>query len=130
MVCIEWNICPGDMVVQSVSPIPYPSISSHGVIGDRRTAALVAGDGTLDWLCLPDYDGDIVFGALLDYRKGGYCRFGPDRRLLGFQAYREGTTTVVTSWESEDGRLELADLMLWPDDQRPASSRNRHVVLR
>ncbi len=46
--------------------IAYPSIEHHGVVGDRRTAALVAADGTIDWWCLPDYDGIPVFGALLD----------------------------------------------------------------
>ncbi len=48
-----------------IPPVPYPAIERHGIIGDRRTAALVAADGTLDWLCLPGYDGDILFGAIL-----------------------------------------------------------------
>ena len=46
--------------------IPYPALQHHGLIGDRRTAALVSSDGTLDWLCLPDYSGGIPFGALLE----------------------------------------------------------------
>ncbi|HLG71274.1 MAG TPA: trehalase-like domain-containing protein, partial [Chloroflexota bacterium] len=33
----------------------YPPIERHGAIGNRRTAALVAADGTIDWLCMPDY---------------------------------------------------------------------------
>ena len=57
--------------------VPYPPIEQHGVIGDRRTAALIAADGTLDWLCLPDYDGEPYFGALLDAHAGGFWRIGP-----------------------------------------------------
>ncbi len=68
-------------------PIPYQAINRHAVIGDRRTAALLAADGTLDWLCVPDYDGAVVFGALLDAQKGGYWRFGPAALRLGDQRY-------------------------------------------
>lgn len=57
-----------------IQPVPYPAIERHGITGDRRTAALVAADGTIDWLYLPDYDGDIVFGDLLDIVPR--CNFG------------------------------------------------------
>ncbi len=60
-----------------IPPVPYSAIEKHGVIGDRRTAALAAADGSIDWLCMLDYDGDIVFGALLDAEKGGFWRLGP-----------------------------------------------------
>jgi hypothetical protein len=54
----------GGNTVHSHPRIPYAAIKHHGVIGDRRTAALVAADGTNDWFSLPDYDGDPIFGAL------------------------------------------------------------------
>lgn len=60
--------------------VPYPPIERHGVIGDRRTAALVAADGTLDWLCLPAYDSPPLFGVLRDTEQGGFWRFGPTVR--------------------------------------------------
>jgi GH15 family glucan-1,4-alpha-glucosidase len=34
----------------------YPPVAAHGLIGDLQTAALVATDGTADWLCLPRFD--------------------------------------------------------------------------
>ena len=46
--------------------VPYPLIEQHGEIGDRRTAILIAVDGTLGRLCVPAYDGMPYFGALLD----------------------------------------------------------------
>ncbi len=66
--------------------LPYPPIEQHGVIGDRRTAALVAADGTIDWLCLPNYDGASIFGALLDAEHGGFWRIGPVTPTAGANA--------------------------------------------
>lgn len=51
--------------------VPYPPLERLGVIGGGRTAALVAPDGTICWMCLANYDGRIIFGALLDAAKGG-----------------------------------------------------------
>ena len=79
--------------------IPYPAIEQHGIIGDRRTAGLVAADGTLDWLCLPDFDGTIVFGALLDWFQGGYWRLGPARMLEGKQNYLGDSMVLETRWD-------------------------------
>ena len=59
----------------------YLPIESHAVIGDRRTAALVAADGAIKWWCLPNFDGEIVFGALPDAERGGSWQLGPARAI-------------------------------------------------
>jgi GH15 family glucan-1,4-alpha-glucosidase len=112
------------------APLAYPPIERHGTIGDRRTAALVAADGTLDWLCLPNYDSPPVFGALIDAGRGGFWQFGPREPALGRQTYRPDSATLVTTWETGHGTLELADAMPWPETDRPADREPRRVVLR
>ncbi|HWD91932.1 MAG TPA: glycoside hydrolase family 15 protein [Verrucomicrobiae bacterium] len=110
--------------------LAYPAIERHGIIGDRRTAALVSADGTLDWLCLPDYDSDIVFGALLDWSKGGYWRLGPAEVMQGEQSYDGETMVLQTEWKLETGTLVLQDAMLWPEDRRAPEKEASRVVVR
>ncbi len=110
--------------------IPYPALEDHGVIGDRRTAALVAADGTLDWLCLPDYDGPIVFGALLDCLKGGHWRLGPPYRSRGQQTYLTDSMVLETRWDLPSGSLVLHDAMLWPETKRSAEVETVRTIVR
>jgi len=109
---------------------PDPPIGLHGVIGDRRTAALVAADGTLDWLCLPDYDRPSIFGALLDAERGGFWRVGPVAATPGTQRYIPETALLVTSWETDAVHLELTDAMTEPEDERPPERAGCRTVLR
>ncbi len=110
--------------------IPYPPIERLSVIGDRRTAATVAADGTICWWCLPDYDGRPVFGALLDAERGGYFRLGPAAAVLGEQKYVPDTAVLMTRWEQPDGVVELTDAMLWPETDRPPEYRDRRTIVR
>jgi len=110
--------------------IPYPPVEKHGVIGDRRSAALVAADGTLDWLCWPNYDSPPVFGALLDATKGGFCRCGPVLPCTGRQKFLADGPILLTTWETPDGSLELADFMPWPQDERGENQAERRAFIR
>jgi GH15 family glucan-1,4-alpha-glucosidase len=90
---------------------------------------MVAADGTLNWFCAPNFDGDPFFGALLDPDRGGYCRLGPARAEEGKQRYEEATAVLVTSWPGTE-ELQLSDVMAWPDDERPAEFRDQRAILR
>ncbi|MBA3624285.1 MAG: hypothetical protein H0W48_07490 [Methylibium sp.] len=102
----------------------YAPIARHAVIGDRRTAALVTDDGSIDWWCLPNFDGQPVLAGLLDVDQGGRWRLGPEARIAGAQHYIDHSAVVRTRWSQPASGLELTDCMLWPD--RPAGDHLEH----
>ena len=121
------------MNTEDNQPVSFPPIRGHGVIGDRRTGAMVAADGTLNWFCVPNFDSPPLFGTLLDSEEGGFCRFGPARASLGEQGYLAETAAVVTRWRGavqESAAFELTDVMAWPADERPESARDQRIIVR
>jgi GH15 family glucan-1,4-alpha-glucosidase len=110
--------------------VPYPPIAQLGVISDRRTAAVVGTDGTVHWLCLPDYDGAPIFGCLLDAGRGGYWRLAPESVGAGRQSYLADSNVLVTRWAGADGEVELTDAMLFPAGTRRPAEEGRRRVLR
>jgi alpha,alpha-trehalase len=90
----------------------YRPIRDYALIGDAHTAALVASDGSIDWLCWPRFDSPAVFCRLLDRARGGYFRVGPaGLRAASTRAYVEGTNVLATVFSTDCGRFRLTDLM-------------------
>ena len=91
---------------------PLRAIGDHGIIGDLETAALVARDGTIDYLCWPSLDSPTIFAELLDAERGGAFTLQPlldDAQRL--QLYVPDTNVLLTRWMAEEGSAEVSDLM-------------------
>ncbi|HET7092941.1 MAG TPA: trehalase-like domain-containing protein, partial [Thermomicrobiales bacterium] len=50
----------------------YRPIGDYGIVGDAQSAALIASDGSVDWLCLPHFDSPAVLCRILDVDRGGF----------------------------------------------------------
>jgi GH15 family glucan-1,4-alpha-glucosidase len=97
------------------------AIEDHGIIGDLKTAALVALDGAIDFLCWPNFDSPSIFAALLDDEKGGCFELQP--ALDGArhrQLYLPDTNILLTRFLSEHGVAEISDFMELTEGDRPS----------
>jgi GH15 family glucan-1,4-alpha-glucosidase len=87
-------------------------IEDYALIGNTRTAALVGKDGSIDWMCVPRFDSNACFAALLGDRGNGHWQIGPARGVVSVRrAYRAETLIVETEFETADGAVRLIDCM-------------------
>jgi GH15 family glucan-1,4-alpha-glucosidase len=90
----------------------FEPIENYGAIGNMRSIALVGMNGSVDFLCYPDFDSPTVFAALLDDERGGRFQIEPQlksRRVR--QLYLPDTNILVTRFLAEEGVAELTDYM-------------------
>jgi GH15 family glucan-1,4-alpha-glucosidase len=120
-----------------VAGSPFPRIGDYGFLSDCHTAALVAPDGAVEWLCLPRFDSPSVFTAMLD-RGAGSFRLGP-RSLSAPLArhYVPGTKILESTWMTDTGWVVVRDALTvaeWRGDAehehaRPPSSHEAEQTL-
>lgn len=111
----------------------FHPISSYGMIGDSRTAALVSPDGSIDWFCVPRFDSPSVFAAILDPDKGGRFRVRPDTAgHLDVQRTYLGDTNVLVTRFVADGNpvLTLTDFLVFSRVNAFDAEHNGHLLLR
>lgn len=106
----------------------YPKISEYGLIGDCRTAALVSKYGSIEWLCLPHFDSNPFFAAILDRKLGGHFQICPTGEYTSRQYYIEDSNVLVTEFRAPTGKALLKDCFavtneenkrrcLWPEHE-------------
>ena len=87
-------------------------IEDYGLIGDGETCALVARDGSVDFLCWPRFDSDACFCALLGDERHGFWRIVPDGEPgRSRRRYRGDTLVLETEFETGAGAVRVTDFM-------------------
>src|SRR5947207_15037842 len=106
---------PGDMISLHADIRSYQPINSYGVIGDCRSAVLVAPDGSVVWGCLPDFDSPAIFCRLLDAEHGGYFQLETrDSTITVSQCYLAGSYILRITFTSL--RVQAAVTYFMPEE--------------
>jgi GH15 family glucan-1,4-alpha-glucosidase len=103
---------------------PFPPIADYGFLSDCHTCALLASDGSIEWMCLPHFDSPSVFGSLLD-RGAGSWRVGPYGVYVpAGRRYIPGTNIIETTWMTPQGWLRVIEALTigpWHDNKEGSS---------
>jgi len=124
----------------SLTSSPFPPIADYAFLSNCHTGALVAPDGSVDWLCVPAFDSPSVFGNLLD-RGAGSFRFGPyGINVPTARNYVPGTNVMTTTWHTPGGWLLVHDALtmgprrgpdtVTPHTRPPTDDDGEHLLVR
>ncbi|HEX3283361.1 MAG TPA: glycoside hydrolase family 15 protein [Mycobacterium sp.] len=125
---------------ERVEVSPYAPIADYAFLSDCHTGALIAPDGSVDWLCVPAFDSPSIFASLLD-RQAGSFRFGPYGIVHpSGRRYLPGTNVIESTWRTRTGWLVVHDALVMgpatPEDtvtqhtRPPADTDARHMLVR
>jgi GH15 family glucan-1,4-alpha-glucosidase len=89
----------------------YPPLEDLGLVGDGCTAALIARDATVVWMCVPRFDSDPLFCSILDARRGGSFRIAPVGVREATQYYEKDTGVLITELRTPTAHLRVTDCL-------------------
>src|SRR3954462_4440991 len=124
----------------AAAPSPFPPIADYAFLSNCHTGALVAPDGSVDWLCVPAFDSPAAFGNLLD-RGAGSFRLSPyGINVPNARTYVPGTHVLTTTWHTPGGWVVVHDALtmgprrsddtVTPHTRPPADDDAEHVLVR
>lgn len=87
----------------------YAPLRSYACIGDGRTVALIADDGTVDWFPIPQLDSRPTLAALLDHAHGGQFELRPTSAFEVSREYIPGTNVLRTTFRTGSGEATVTD---------------------
>jgi GH15 family glucan-1,4-alpha-glucosidase len=124
----------------AAAPSPFTPIADYAFLSNCHTGALIAPDGSVDWLSVPRFDGPSAFGSLLD-RGAGSFRVAPfGINVPTARAYEPGTNVLVTTWNTPTGWIVVRDALtigptdhedeITPHTRPPADDDADHMLVR
>lgn len=87
----------------------YVDLRSYAALGDGRTVAMVAHDGSVDWYPIPDLDSAPTFARLLDADNGGCVELRPEEPFEVDRRYVSGTNVLQTTYTTAAGVVQVTD---------------------
>ncbi len=129
------------MPQSAAMPSPFPPIADYAFLSDCHTGALVAPDGSIDWLCVPRFDAPSVFGTLLDRQAGRVpLRARSASTCPSARIYEPGTNMLLTTWKTPTGWVLVRDALtlgprrgedlVTPHTRPPADEDADHLLVR
>ncbi|KAA1251104.1 hypothetical protein F0Q45_05865 [Mycobacterium simiae] len=114
----------------------YVDLRSYAAIGDGRTVALVARDGSVDWYPVPDLDSMPIFGCLLDAENGGAFQLCPTTEFQVERAYLAGTNILCSTYTCGSGQVRVTDALNtgaggdlpWGESRCPIGRIRAHLI--
>lgn len=89
-----------------------PAIGDYALVGDTRTAALISAGGSVDWMCLPAFDGPPLFGRIVDPDDGGHFSVEVAAALRVERRYLEGSAVLRTRVATATGSAQVTEGMI------------------
>jgi len=125
-----WRMDPQGRSAPQIKHVGY----DIGVVGNGRTCALIDHDGSVVFMCLPDFDSGAVFCDLLSNGNGGKFAISIENGKTIWQRYEHATNVLVTRYESPAGGFEVIDFMpryrLSGEDSEPCNPPDLVRVIR
>lgn len=87
----------------------YLPLENYAALGDGRSVALVGGDGSIDWWCVPHMDSAPLFDRLLAPEKGGYFSITPLEAYSIERRYLADSNVLETTFITAAGRARLTE---------------------
>jgi GH15 family glucan-1,4-alpha-glucosidase len=89
----------------------FAPIGSYAALGDGSTTALVAADGSVDFLSLPYMYSPTALAALLDPDRGGRFVLRPRGKFDVERRYADRTNVLESTYTAKDGVVRVTEAL-------------------
>lgn len=87
----------------------FARLGDYAAIGEGRSVALIAPDGSIDWWCAPNMDSPPLFDRILDTAIGGFFQLEPVEPYTVKRCYRDNSNVLETRFETDSGSVLITE---------------------